>query len=66
MKEDDIEEKLEKIAECCEKLSDMLMNIYFSIQDKKKKKKYLYIIRASGIIYESQVILKNNYSNKLP
>lgn len=58
MREDDIEENLEKIAECCEKLNDMLMNIYFSIQDKKQKKKYLYILGVAGKLYEAFCYIK--------
>ena len=58
MKEDNIDEKLQKIAGHCEKLNDMLMNIYFSIQDKKQKKKYLYILGAAGRLYESFCYLR--------
>ena len=58
MKEDNIDEKLQKIAGYCEKLNDMLMNIYFSIKDKKKRKEYLYILKAAGRLYESFCYLK--------
>ena len=57
MKEDNIAEKLQKIVGYYEKLNDMLMNIYFSIQDKKRKE-YRYILGASGRIYEAFCYLK--------
>ena len=58
MKEDNIDEKLQKIAGYCEKLDDMLMNIYFSIKDKKTRKEYLYILKAAGRLEEICATLK--------
>ena len=60
MTEEKIEEKLEQIKDQCERISDLLMNI-FSIKDKNKKKEYRYILGAAGRAYESYCILKNRH-----
>lgn len=59
MTEDNINEKLEQIKDQCERINEVLMNIYFSIKDEKKKQEYHYILNAAGRAYEAFCALKD-------
>jgi len=61
MTEDNMNEKLEQIKDQCERINEVLMNIYFSIKDEKKKKEYNYILDAAGRAYEAFSALKNKH-----
>lgn len=61
MTEEKIEEKLEQIKDPCERINEVLMNIYFSIKDEKEKKEYHYILNAAGLAYEAFCALKDKH-----
>ena len=59
MKEDNIENELQKIADTIKRLHDKLMSLPYSGNEDKQQSKR--ILRSAGGLYEVYVTLKKNW-----